>query len=478
MVEKKLFAGARLKRLRKDFGLTQARMAADLGVSASYLNLMERNQRPLSARVLIRLAETFEFDLKSFASAPDQSTLLALREAAADPAIEDIGLDLADLKELADAHPRAARALIQLHQNYRGTASDLANLADRFDERHGHLDTSEHPLQQVRDLLQANNNYFPALEAAAEGFAEEAQLSGMDLSAGLQAYLAQMHGVRTRLLPLEVMRGSLRRFDRHAKRLALNELLDGPGRVFQLAVQIAHLEQRDLLDTMEAASGLKAKTARRFYRMALANYFAAALIMPYERTLKAAISLHYDLESLRRRLGVSLEQLCHRLTNLRKPGARGVNFAMLRADPAGNITKRFGPENFAYAKTGGSCAKLALWRASERCGEIISQAIAFADGTQYFTLVCAVRAPNLEDPHNAAQRILMLACPLAEAKQLVYATHQSQSADLSDPVPTPVGLNCRLCERQDCAQRAFPPLQKRLYADETKHAAVPFAFSP
>lgn len=472
MLEKKLFAGARLKRLRKDMGLTQVKMATDLGVSASYLNLMERNQRPLSARVLIRLAEAFEFDLKSFASTPDQSTLLALREAAADPAIEDIGLDLADLKELADAHPRAARALVQLHQSYRGTASDLASLADRFDERHGHLGTSEQPLQQVRDVLQANKNYFPALEEAAEGFAAEAQLSGVDLNAGLQAHLLQMHGVRTRILPLDVMRGSLRRFDRHSKRLALNELLDTPARVFQLAVQIAHLEQRPLLDQMEAKAGLGAKTARRFYRMALANYFAAALIMPYDKTLKAVTGLQYDLETVRRRLGVSLEQLCHRLTSLRKPGARGVNFFMLRADPAGNITKRFGHENFAYAKTGGSCAKLAMWHAPERSGEIMPQYIAFADGAQYFTLSCAVRAPNAEDSKNRAQRILMLACPAEEAEQLIYAA--KAGADSIEAVP--VGLNCRLCERQACAQRAFPPLQKRLHADETKHAAVPFSF--
>ena len=45
----KLFAGARLRRLRRERGLSQADAAQALGVSASYLNLLERNQRPVTA---------------------------------------------------------------------------------------------------------------------------------------------------------------------------------------------------------------------------------------------------------------------------------------------------------------------------------------------------------------------------------------------------------------------------------------------
>ena len=66
--ERKLFLGARLKRLRRDLGLTQTRMAEDLGVSPSYLNLLERNQRPVTAQVLLRLAEAYDLDLKSLSS--------------------------------------------------------------------------------------------------------------------------------------------------------------------------------------------------------------------------------------------------------------------------------------------------------------------------------------------------------------------------------------------------------------------------
>ncbi len=467
MAEKKLFAGARLKSLRKQMGLTQVRMAADIGVSASYLNLMERNQRPVSARVLIRLAEAYQFDLKSFAAMPEHSTLLALREAAADPSIEAIGLDTQDIRELAEAHPRAAQALIQLHQSYRGKASDLASLADRFDDRQGPASTGEQPLQQVRDVLQAQGNYYPQLEQAAEEFAAEARLEPGNAAAAMRAFLLQVHGVRTRILPDEVMRGSLRRYDRHGRRLSLNELLSAPARTFQLAVQSALLEQRELLDELEKRSELPSRVSRRLYRLALANYFAAALLMPYDEVLSSARALRYDLQHLRRRFGVSLEQLCHRLTCLRKDGARGVNFFLLRADPAGNITKRFGAAGSAFAKTGGSCARLALWQSPAHGGAIVPQRIALEDGNEYFTLSAAIATP--------VPRLLMLLCPAGEAKQLVY----SDGLDMEGQAGvTGAGLNCRLCERADCASRAFAPLNKRLYADEHRRAASPFSFAP
>ena len=470
MAEKKLFAGARLKRLRKELGLTQAKMAAELGVSASYQNLMERNQRPVSARVLIRLAETFEFDLKSFAAAPDQETLLALREAAADPVLADLALDLQDLKELADAHPRAAQALIALHQSHRGTASDLASLAERLDQHQSGAEGGQTPLQHVRDVLQAHDNYFPELEEAAELFAEEARLEHTGLAQGMQAFLLQVHGVRTRVLPAEVMRGALRRYDRHSRRLMLNELMAPAARQFQLAVQIAFLEQRDLLDQMQMETALASKTARRFYRLALANYFAAALILPYEKTLVAAQELHYDLEHMCRRFGVSLEQMGHRLATLKRPGARGVDFFLLRADAAGNITKRLGSKHFAFARTGGSCARLALWQCAGRAGDIVPQMIVLGDGARYFTLSIALKSARPNQPGQPATRLLMLACPAEEADALVYAKHDRETS------PVQAGLNCRLCERADCSDRAFAPLNKRLYADETKRPAAPFVF--
>ena len=67
MLQRKLFLGARLKRLRRERGLNQSQMADELGISGSYLNHLERNQRPVTAGILLRLAEAFDVDVKAFA---------------------------------------------------------------------------------------------------------------------------------------------------------------------------------------------------------------------------------------------------------------------------------------------------------------------------------------------------------------------------------------------------------------------------
>src|SRR5437868_15551116 len=90
--DRKLFLGARMKRLRRDLGLTQTRMAEDLGVSPSYLNLLERNQRPVTAQVLLRLAEAYDLDLKSLAADPESAGAAGLSEVLTDHIFRDLGI--------------------------------------------------------------------------------------------------------------------------------------------------------------------------------------------------------------------------------------------------------------------------------------------------------------------------------------------------------------------------------------------------
>ena len=90
--DRKLFLGARLKRLRRDLGVTQTRMAEDLGVSPSYFNLLERNQRPMTAQVLLRLAEAYDFDLKTLSSDPESASATGLSEVFSDQMFRDLGV--------------------------------------------------------------------------------------------------------------------------------------------------------------------------------------------------------------------------------------------------------------------------------------------------------------------------------------------------------------------------------------------------
>ncbi|MCC5995386.1 MAG: DUF2083 domain-containing protein [Oceanicaulis sp.] len=460
--QEKLFAGARLRRLRRDMSQSQAQFAESLGVSASYLNLLERNQRPVTARVLLALAEAFDIDVRAFAAESDRQLLADLKEAAADPVLKGADLDQRDLSDLADAHPRAAEALARLYQAYRDTSAAAADLALRAEE--GGAGAGLSPLEEVRNALDAAQNHFPALETGAEALRADLP-EAVSLEASLAARLKAAHGAAVRVYDDSVMAGALRRFDFHARKLLLSDSLTPSARAFHIAVTLVQLELGEMLDAEAARPAALGDEARDLYRASLASYAAAAVLMPYDAFYRAAESVRYDIDLLRRRFAASHEQVCHRLTTLNRPGARGIAFFMIRVDPAGNIAKRFGGGVLAFARSGGGCVRWRVhdaFRAPERTHV---QGLELPDGSRFISIARAVE--RALPGGGAALSAVALGCEAKEAGRLVYAP-----ADF-----TPVGLSCRLCERSDCAERAHPPLQRRLRFDPHVRGAAPFAFA-
>jgi transcriptional regulator with XRE-family HTH domain len=240
----KIYAGPRLKRERKALGLTQAQLADALGLSPSYLNLMERNQRPITARVLLALATTFDMDVRSFGAEHDRQMLADLKEAIADPALEGVELDMRDMQDLADVHPRGAEALARLFSAYRETQDAATDLATRAVEG-ATPGAGLSPVEEVRDALDDANNHFPALEDAAEHLRANFP-EGESAAARLRAYLKANHGAVVRVYDEEVMGGALRRFDFHARKLLLSDMLEPAGRAFQTAAALVSLEMGEL----------------------------------------------------------------------------------------------------------------------------------------------------------------------------------------------------------------------------------------
>lgn len=475
MSDRKLFAGPKLRRLRKSMSLPQARMAEELGISASYMNLMERNQRPITAQVLLKLAETYDVDLKELGSEPDGRMVVGLREAAGDPLLESLELDRQDLNELLEGHPRAAEALIRTHGAYRESMRHAADISERIAERGVAIESAiaSSPMEEVREALHKRNNHYPELEAAAENLGQSLKADARELETPLRERLKKRHNVATRILPLDIMRGALARFDRHSRRLFLNEALTPSTRIFQLAYQLALLELGDTLNDVENDAQLSSKEGRKLYRISLANYIAGAVMMPYEPFLKTAESTRYDLEILGRRFGAGFEQVCHRLTTLNRPGHRGVPFFMIRVDHAGNVSKRFGGRVFHFARSGGACPRWRLYEAFRQPGRILAQPVELTDGTRYFTLSRTVERPGGGWRNPGQMLAIGLGCEAAQAPKLVYG----DGLDLEQSEAfTPIGVNCRLCERADCNQRAFPPVQRQLFVDEHYRGSSPFSF--
>ncbi|UGY17162.1 helix-turn-helix domain-containing protein [Bradyrhizobium septentrionale] len=469
---KKLFVGPRFRRIRQQLGLSQTQIAEGLGISPSYINLIERNQRPVTAQILLRLAETYDLDLRDLATADEDRFFAELNEIFSDPLFRQIDLPKQELRDLAELCPGVTHALQRLYAAYtearRGETLVAAQMADREGSQF-----DANPIERVRDLIEANRNYFPELETAAETLRDELNVPTEGLFTALSARLREKHSTVTRVMPVDVMRETLRRFDRHRRQLLISELVDSAGRSFQLALQIGFVECGTAIDAIVSRAGPLDDTARRLYRITLANYFAAAAMMPYQAFHSAAEALSYDVHVLAQRFNAGFEQVCHRLTTLQRPNARGVPFFLLRVDNAGNVSKRFSSGTFPFSKFGGTCPLWNVHSTFDMPDRLLSQVIELPDGTRYFSIAQTVRRPVAPYPQPQPRFAIGLGCEIRHASKLVYAT----GMDLEKVEGTPIGVNCRLCERENCSQRAEPPITRTLILDETTRRVSSFAFS-
>ncbi len=464
-----LYGGPNVRRIRRREGLTQAAMAARLGISASYLNLIERNQRPLSARLLLSLAEGFDLDPRSLRQDEATGGVEGLRRRLSDARFADLEIDRDEVVEWLNAAPRAAAAFARLYDAggsaAPGSAPDPTLLARREIERW--------------------RNHFADLDAAAEALADELRLSAGDIGAAMAERLRQRHQLSLRILPTEVMPEHLRRLDLHARQLQLSEMLDPASRNFHIAIQLASLEQRDAVRALSEGAGFTDRAAERLFQRHLTAYFAAALIMPYDRFVRACEATGYDLPVLQRRFGVGFEQLAHRLTTLQRVGQRGLPFFMLRVDRAGQVSKRFaGASGALVLESEATCPLWPLHAAFERAGRITADTVALEDGSRWFTLARTVQgsgaggqgaggSANDGGVGQQADFVVAVGLDAGLAGQLAAARGRSLRAE--DAIP--IGPGCARCRRPDCMQRSLPPRGASLRFDERARGLTPFEFA-
>lgn len=470
--DRKLFLGARMKRLRRELGITQARMAEDLGVSPSYLNLLERNQRPVTAQVLLRLAEAYDLDLKSLSSDPESASATGLGEVFSDQMFRDLGVAKHEIAEVADSAPGVSEAIVRLYRAYldQRRMTDFGAVGRPED---GALQPVVTPSDWVRDFIQAQKNHFADLEEAADQLRENLRPEPQDFASAARERLAKVHGIQVRVVPVDVLPESVRRFDHHRKRLFLSEVLTGAGRAFSLAFQLAILEHGERLDALADRAAPPDRPTRNLLKVSLANYLAAATLMPYQAFQEAAERTAYDVELIRARFGVSFEQACHRLTTLARPGQRGVPFFMVRVDSAGNISKRFAGSAFPFSRFGGACPRWNIHSCFRTPGRIITQIIETPDGQRYFTIARTVARIATPYAGEDSELAIGMGCELKYAERLVY----SRGLDLRDPVATGIGPACRICERPACPQRAAEPISRTLTVDDFTKSISPYPFA-
>lgn len=467
MAEEKLFAGHSVRRIRRAYGLTQGTMAEVLAISPSYLNLIERNQRPLTATLLLKLAQSYDFDPRTLTGTTPGGGVEAIRRRLSDPMFADLTVDRAQVEEWIAASPDAAEAFARAFDRLSGGSHGEASVAA------GGAQIEPEAIASARREIERWRNHFADLDAQAENLADELRLANADLYGAITERLRVKHQLSIRILPFDVMPDRLRRLDLHARQLQLSELLDPASRTFAAALQLGMLEAKAEIDALVVGASFTERAAERLYRRHLSSYFAAAVMMPYARFLRACEATGYDIMLLQRRFGAGFEQVAHRLTTLQRVGQRGLPFFMLRIDKAGQSSKRYaGASESPLVATDRRCPLWHVHHVFARPGALLPHLVELEDGSRWFTLSRAVHPQTAVSGGVEAEFAICLgldaklAAPLASARGM----------DLKNGTATGIGLGCSACTRPECPQRSAPPTGRVLVFNERERGMSPFNF--
>jgi predicted transcriptional regulator/transcriptional regulator with XRE-family HTH domain len=463
----RLQIGRTVRRLRNERRLSQQALASRLGISASYLNLIEHDQRVVSGSLLIKLAEILQVDLTALSGAEERRLEVALREVFTDPLLAGGAVPEDEVAMLAASAPNAARTVLALYRAWRVAREDAGGIALPSGKR------ILLPYEESRDFFDDRGNHFPALEEAAEAIVAKCGGGSAVLAEhgyALAERLRQAHGLTVTIEPLD---GVLRRVDQSPPRLALAEGMPPSSRAFQMAFQLALIEAKDAAEKVLAEATPSSPDAAMLIRVGLLNYMAGAILMPYAPFLETVRALRHDMEAVAARFGVSFEQACHRLSTLQRPAARGVPFFFVRVDPAGNVSKRYSAAGFPFARYGGSCPRWVVHSAFSQPGTVQVQVAELPDGATYLCFARTVTRPAARWGEPRPVHVVAMGCSITDAGEVAYA----DGLDL-EGAKVGIGLSCRLCDRLGCRSRAFPPLHHRLVVDTQTSSATPYRFEP
>ncbi|MCF6344788.1 MAG: short-chain fatty acyl-CoA regulator family protein [Devosiaceae bacterium] len=440
--------GGKIRRLRRGRNISQANLAQNLSISASYLNLIEHNRRKITVPLLFKLANFFGVEVGELAQTDDSQLVGDLMEIFGDDLFIDSDLTNQDIRDLALTNPVAARAVLSLFDKYKQIKT---NQLASTNEKNSAIVPYHQATDAISDFIQENANYYASLEQAAMRVRHDVDIASDNFMQGLTSYLLNVFGIRWRLANLE--QGINKRLTDDETMLEISDILPPETAKFTLAHHIGQLSAKAEIDNIIENSTLPELEAPTLARNVLASYFAAALIMPYESFYLACKKYRYDIERISLQFGASFEQVCHRMTSLQRPNMKGIPLHLIRTDIAGNISKRFSLSGIHIPRHSGACPRWNVYAAFLQPSRTNIQISEMPDKEKYFCI--AKSFEKGEYHHNAPLRhfSIGLGCNIMHAKAMIY----SDGIELGKTAKiVPIGVGCRICPRINCQQRAHP----------------------
>lgn len=481
------FVGSRLRQLRKERDISQAQLAETLELSASYVNQIEHDVRPLTLKVLERITAVFGVDATFFAAEDSTRLLAELQDVVVDREICPTPLDVVELAALVRNHPTVARAMVDMHSRYRNVSDKLSLATEERMQGSAILSITPRgelfgrasgpeafsmPHEEVRDYFYARQNYVDVLDVQAERLAEELVIGEKQIHHTEQIIadrLSNLHGVRVEYS--REMGDTQHRLDTRRKILYVSAKMR-PGQIaFRLATELAYLEAGDTIKSLVELGHFQSEETRALASRGLATYWAAALLLPYRQFHTSAETSRYDLEFLMREYGVGYETVCHRLSTLQRPSLRGVPWTFVRVDRAGNMSKRQSASGLHLSNSGGTCPLWNVYETFSYPGKIMRQIAQMPDGRTYLWIARTVNHHRAAWGQPGKMFAIGLGCELRHAPRAVY----SDGLDLTDTsAAVPIGSGCRMCPRNNCPQRAFPPIDRPINVDAHSSTISPY----
>lgn len=458
--------GTRIRQQRRQTGITQSALAQKVGISASYLNLIEWNKRPIAGTLLRKIADALNLAPEELDDTSEGRLLETLTEISQLPSLQALGVENERTSELIGRFPGWAKGIAALMRSERDATTRAQILSNRlandpfFSEAVHRMLTRVAAIRSAAEILSEYPDVSVEQRERFNSIIFEESRTLSSVGEALAAYLEKTGDSDNVLTPLDEVETLFAARENHfaeieTATLGLAEFLTGSQPISRREKAHSLVKERlaALLESFVSDQPLiKTAAARMRAHRALSDYATNALLMPMDSFAPRSLELGYDIEALADAYSQEIRAVCQRLTAL--PRADGIpRFGYFQANAAGTIIEMVGLEGLAIPRYVPACPLWTLFRAQQSPEAVIRQRALFPSGARFVFVARARLAGPTGFGKPRHYLTDMLAMSEADAKHTVYEPERST-------VVEEVGPSCRLCPRTACAHRVEDPLSE------------------